>query len=406
MRSKRISGTAAALLVGGALLLTTACGSGSKPGTAAVTGAAAPVDGVKAAPAQQAAAKQSTAAVAVQPADGSQGVAPSGAVKVSVTGGKLSQVTVTGPDGKAVAGAVGADGSWVPSTALAVSTKYRVDATAVDATGATTTSTSGFTTLTPSKTSKVSDNLDDNQVYGVGMIISVGFQQPVTNKKAAEQAITVQATDGTTVHAHWFGDTRLDLRPESYWKPGTKVTVHRRVTNVELSPGVYGASDTDETFTVGRSKVSTADASTHKMTVVEDGVPTKTIPITAGADDNPSWNGTMVVFEKDRMVHMDSKTTTIKGPGYSVDEPHGLKITDTGSYVHGNPKAVTYGGVANVSHGCIGLADTDTGQDDSVAGKFWADSMIGDVVIVQHSIGQPVSPDNGLSGWSLPWSQW
>jgi lipoprotein-anchoring transpeptidase ErfK/SrfK len=184
------------------------------------------------------------------------------------------------------------------------------------------------------------------------------------------------------------------------------VTVHRRVTNVELAQGVYGSSDTDETFTVGRSKVSTVDAATHQMTVVKDGAAPQTIAVTAGANDNPSWNGTMVIFDKERMVHMDSKTTNIKGPGYDVYEPHGLKITDSGSYVHGNPKAEWAAGHENISHGCVGLPDSDAGDDNSVAGKFFADSMIGDVVIVQHSVGQPVSPDNGLSGWSLPWSQW
>ncbi|TQF04842.1 L,D-transpeptidase family protein [Kitasatospora acidiphila] len=400
MRSRGIPGTVAALLLGGALLLTTACSSGTGGGTggSATAPAAAGHSGAQ--------AKPSAATLAVLPADGSQNVAPSGAVKVSVTDGKLTQVTVTGPDGKPVAGTVGPDGSWAPTAALSVSTKYQVNANAVDASGVATTTTSSFSTLTPSKTERVRDNLDNNATYGVGMIISVTFDKAVTNKQAAEQAITVEATDGTTVKGHWFGPNRLDLRPENYWKPGTKVSVHRRVSGVELSPGVYGDSDTDEAFTIGRSKVSTADAGTHQMTVVEDGAPTKTIAITAGADDNPSWNGTMVVFEKDRMVHMDSKTTNIKGAGYDVYEPHGLKITDTGSYVHGNPKAVDWAGKANISHGCIGLPDTDQGEDDSVAGKFWGDSIIGDVVIVQHSVGEPVAPDNGLGGWNLPWAQW
>jgi hypothetical protein len=119
-------------------------------------------------------------------------------------------VTVAGPDGKPVAGAIGADGSWVPSIPLAVSTKYQVNAQAVDAAGAATTTTSSFSTLTPAKTEKVTDNLDKDATYGVGMIISVGFDGPVTDKKAAEQAITVEASDGTTVRGHWFGDARLD----------------------------------------------------------------------------------------------------------------------------------------------------------------------------------------------------
>jgi hypothetical protein len=402
MRSRRIRGAAAALLTGGALLLATACANGGGGGTETGQKSAA-ASGAAQAPAS---AKPSSAVVAVQPADGAKDVAPNGALRVSVSSGKLTQVAVAGPDGRPVAGAVGTDGNWVPAGGLAIGTRYQVNAQAVDADGVATSVSSAFTTLTPARTSRVVDNLDDNATYGVGMIISVTFDHPVTNKKAVEQAITVEASDHTQVRGHWFGDQRLDLRPEHYWTPGTKVTVHRRTAGVDLANGVYGSNDKDETFTVGRSKVSTADASTHRMTVVKDGAAPQTLPITAGADDNPSWNGTMVVFEKQRMVHMDSATTTIKGAPYSVDEPHGLKITDTGSYVHGNPKAVEFAGHSNISHGCIGLPDTETGDDSSSAGRFWSDSMIGDVVIVKNSVGRPVPPDNGLSGWSLPWANW
>ncbi|GAA1951737.1 L,D-transpeptidase [Kitasatospora viridis] len=407
MRSKRISGAAAVLLVGSALSLTTAC-SGSNPakpdagGSPAATAPDAPAPGT-AAPA----AKASKAALSVQPADGATGVAPTSPVKVSVADGKLTQVTVTGPDGKPVAGTVGPDGNWAPAAALAVSAKYQVSAQAVDASGAATTTTSSFTTLTPKKTESVKDNLTDQKQYGVGMIISVTFDQPVKDKKAAEQAVKVVASDGTTVRGHWFdGDTRLDIRPEKYWTPGTTVTVTRRVSNVELSPGVYGAKDVDESFTIGRSKISTADAAAHMMTVVENGVTLPPIKITAGSDENPSWNGTMVVFDKEPMVHMVSSTTTIKGQPYDVWEPHGLQITATGSYVHGNPKAAAVAGLSNISHGCIGLPDSEKGDDNSVAGKFYQDSMIGDVVIIKNSVGEQVDPANGLSGWSLPWAQW
>ena len=343
----------------------------------------------------------------MQPGDGTQNVAPNGALKVSVAGGKLTQVSVAGPDGKPVPGTVAADGlTWAPSTGLAVGTAYKVSAQAVDAHGVATSRDSGFTTLTPTKTAKLADNIDGGGTYGVGMIIRVDFHQAVVNKAAALQAITVETSDNTPVKGHWFNDDNwLDLRPETYWKPGTKVTIHYRTKSAELSPGVYGNVDQDESFTIGRSKISTADAATHEMTVAENGT-TRTVAMTAGADDNPSWNGTMVVFEKDRMVHMDSATTNIKGPAYVADEPHGLKITDSGSYVHGNPKAVAAAGHENISHGCIGLPDTPTGDDSSVAGKFWADSMIGDVVIVNHSVGKQVALDNGLGGWNAPWSTW
>ncbi|WP_197084871.1 L,D-transpeptidase [Saccharothrix sp. ST-888] len=353
--------------------------------------------------------KVSTARLAIEPKDGSQGAAPN-ALKVSVASGKLTSVAVTDKSGKPVDGTISADGaSWSPSAGLAVGAAYQVSARAADADGVVTTANSAFTTLTPEQTLKVSDNVDTGEKYGVGMIVSVRFGDQVKNRAEAQKAITVEATDGTVVKGHWFEDgTRLDLRPENYWKPDTTVKVHFRTKNVELSPGVYGDTDRDEQFTIGRSKVSAVDASSHMMVVKEDGRSDQNVPITAGANDNPSWNGTMVISAKSRMEHMASSTVSdIKGPGYSVDEPHALRLTNSGTYVHGNPKAGAVAGRENISHGCIGLPDSAQGDDGSTAGRFYADSLIGDVVTVKNSVKtQALNPDNGLSGWNMAWSKW
>ncbi|WP_280700116.1 Ig-like domain-containing protein [Kitasatospora sp. GP82] len=356
------------------------------------------------------AAKPSAAVLSIEPKDGAQGVAPSGALKVSVASGKLTNVAVTDKSGKPVAGAITGDGlSWTPTVALAVGVAYHVSAEAADTKGAVTTASSGFTTLAPDHTVTVEDNIVTGEKFGVGMIVSVEFGGPVKNRADLQKAITVEASDDTEVKGHWFGDTRLDLRPEHFWKPGTTVKVHFRTKNVEVSPGVYGATDRDEQFTIGRSKVSEVDAAAHTMVVKKDGAPDQTVPITAGADDNPSWNGTMVVSEKNRMQHMDSRTVVgLKGPGYIADDPHALRLTSSGTFLHGNPKAAdAIARGANISHGCVGLPDTPKGDDNSPAGKFYADSIIGDVVTVRHSVKtEPLEPFNGLSGWNLPWSKW
>lgn len=393
---RRISGLAA---LGGVLLLAGCNGGGAATGGAGGTAAVA-----------SASAKPSAAVVSIEPKDGAQNVAPSGALKVSVASGKLTNVAVTDPSGKPVVGSITGDGlSWTPTGALGVGIQYHVSAQAADAQGAVTTASSGFTTLAPEHTVSVEDNVVTGQKFGVGMIVSVEFGGPVKNRAQVQKAITVEASDGSEVRGHWFGDTRLDLRPENFWKPGTTVKVHLRTKSVEVSPGVYGAVDRDEQFSVDRSKISEVDAATHTMVVKKDGTPDQTVPITAGADDNPSWNGTMVVSEKSPMQHMDSRTVVgLKGPGYVADDPHALRLTSSGTFLHGNPgAAAAIARHANISHGCVGLPDTPKGDDNSPAGKFYADSIIGDVVTVRHSVKtEPLLPYNGLSGWNLPWSKW
>jgi lipoprotein-anchoring transpeptidase ErfK/SrfK len=386
----------AAAALGCVLAVTTACSSG---GSGTGSEAAKP--------------KASAAVIGIEPGNGAKDVKPTGALKVTVTNGRLTEVAVTGPDGRAVPGALAADGlSWLPSAGLAVSTAYKVSAKAADAAGIVATAAGTFTTLTPARGAGPQDNISDGQTYGVGMIVSLTFKKPVEDRAAVEKAITFDTSDHSTVKGHWFNSTRIDFRPESFWKPQTKVTAHYRLKSVETAPGVYGEVDSDQSFTIGRSRISTADASSHRMIVQEDGKPDQSIPISAGASSPASqntFNGTMVVMAKEGTTVMDSSTVVNhEGPAYKVKMPHALRLTPTGTYVHGKYAPDNPFGSRNTSHGCVGLEDSsaEDGSSDTPAGKFYDASIIGDVVKVQNSVGQPVDPANGLSGWNISWDKW
>ncbi|WP_081952045.1 L,D-transpeptidase [Kitasatospora phosalacinea] len=412
-RGRRARRSAAALLVGGALLLSTAAcndDGGGKGSTDAKGGASAGAPADSGSPADGGGVpKASAAQLTVTPADGAADVQPKDGLRVAVTGGKLTTVTVTDKNGKAVDGKISDDGlSWKPGGQLGVGTTYTVSAQAVDAEGLVAASTSTFTTLTPAKTAGTSDNIADNGTYGVGMIVSVTFAKPIKNKEAVLGGITVTSSDGKTARGHWFGDKRVDFRPEDFWTPNTKVTVKYRLKNVEVSPGVYGDVDKDEPFGIGRYQVSTVDAAAHTMTVDSGGGRTETVPITAGNDENPSWNGTMLIYSKEVVTRMNSATVAnVKGAEYDVqDVPHAMRLTRTGTYVHGNYWGGNVFGRTNASHGCVGLADVKGGSDTSNGGKFFKSSIIGDVVKIKNSKGKTVDGDNGLSGWTIPWSKW
>ncbi|GAA2100963.1 Ig-like domain-containing protein [Kitasatospora saccharophila] len=395
--------------MGGALLLGTAACNDDNGGSNGSADAKATAGGGSSASAPaDTAPKTSAARLTVTPADGATDVQPKDGLQVAVAGGKLTTVTVTDKNGKAVDGKVSGDGlSWKPSGQLTVGTSYTVSAQAVDAEGLVSASTSTFTTLTPAKTAGTSDNIADNGTYGVGMIVSVTFAKPIKNKDAVLAGITVTSSDGKTAKGHWFGDKRVDFRPEDFWTPNSKVTVKYRLKNVEVAPGVYGDVDKDEPFGIGRYQVSTVDAAAHTMTVDHGGGKTETLPITAGNDDNPSWNGTMVIYSKEVVTRMNSATVAnVKGAEYDVqDVPHAMRLTRSGTYVHGNYWSSAFG-KTNASHGCVGLADAKGGSDTSNGGKFFKSSMIGDVVKIKNSKGKTVDADNGLSGWTVPWSKW
>ncbi|WP_326847337.1 L,D-transpeptidase [Streptomyces kaniharaensis] len=403
---------AVALAVGGVLLMSAACGDGdgqdkgadaAGPVTSAIP---ATTPGAPGGTAATAAPRTSTAVLDVEPKDGARGVAPT-ALRVSVSHGKLTAVDVTDKDGKPVQGSITPDGTgWKPAAALAPGTAYTVNAQATDADGLVAAATSAFTTALPGKQVSTNDNIADGQTYGVGMIVKVDFSTKVVNKDAVAKAITFETDNGTEVKGHWFGDNRIDFRPAEPWKPNTKVTIHYRLKNVEVAPGVWGDIDKNEPFTIGRSQVSTADAATHQLTIVRDGKST-TVPATLGDDEHPSWGGTMVIMSKEPVTHMNSQTVGM-GNEYDIPAaPHAMRLTTSGTYLHGNYwyKGDPFG-KANTSHGCVSLKDVEGGSDTSPAGSFFNSSLIGDVVTVVNTKEKTVAPDNGLGGWNLPWANW
>ncbi|MHA6762975.1 L,D-transpeptidase [Streptacidiphilus sp. PAMC 29251] len=351
----------------------------------------------------------STAAVTVTPGDGAAQVPAQGGVGVTVRSGRLTQVTLKDDRGDLVPGAVAADGeSWKPTGKLLAETRYTLDAVATDARGLQAAKHAVFTTLVPRNTFIAFYTPENGSTVGVGMEVSLRFNRAVTDRAAVERAVRVTAVPAVPVVGHWFGGNRLDLRPEHFWKAGTRVTLALRLKGVEGAPGVYGTQDRKVVFSIGRSQVSTADAVSDQLTVRRDGAVLRTLPISAGGPGHASYNGIMVISEMDRVTRMNSQSVGL-GDEYDIPAvPHAMRLTDSGTFVHGvywRPASVF--GSENTSHGCIGLHDVKGGTSDTTpAGWLYDHSMPGDVVQVVGAHGDPVAPDNGMSGWNLPWAQW
>ncbi|MFF1656962.1 Ig-like domain-containing protein [Streptomyces sp. NPDC058255] len=392
-----------ALLLGVLLLAVTACGGGGSSDSGSGSGG----DG-KGKGSSTADTKASQAVVTIAPKDGADDVKTSGALKVTAAKGKLTEVQVEDGKGNAVDGEISADGAgWTPSTHLASATKYKVHAVAKDADGHEAAEDSAFTTLTPKNTFVGIYTPDDGSKVGVGMPFSIHFTRGITHPDDVEKAIKIKTEPAVDVEGHWFGNDRLDFRPEQYWKAGTKVSVTLNLDGVEGRPGVYGKQAKTVNFTIGRSQVSTVDAKTHKMVVKRDGKTIKTIPITTGKPGYDTWNGQMVISERLKVTRMNGETVGYGGEYDIKDVPHAQRLTNSGTFIHGNYWGGGAFGNYNASHGCIGVRDVRGGYDSGVpAAWFYDHSIIGDVVIVKNSDDKTVAPDNGLNGWNMSWSDW
>ena len=351
----------------------------------------------------------SQATVKITPADGASNLDPDKPVEVTVSQGKLTSVTVTSADNKAVAGTLSADGSsWTPDTKLALSTKYRVSAVAEDGDGLRSEENSSFTTKSPEDTFIGYFTPEDNSTVGVGMPVSINFNRQIKDRAAVEKAIKVTANPNVEIAPHWFSDQRLDFRPRDYWAAGTEVTLSLRLKDVKGAPGVYGVQSKDVHFTVGRSQVSMVDVATRQMQVKRSGQVIRTIPISAGSPQNTTYNGKMVISEKYQQTRMNGDTVGFGGEYDIKDVPHAMRLSTSGTFVHGNYwGASSIFGTQNTSHGCVGLRDVKGANDPSTpAAWFYNHSLIGDVVEVVNSVDKIIAPDNGLNGWNMDWASW
>ncbi|GGW70519.1 L,D-transpeptidase [Streptomyces xantholiticus] len=407
--SKRRGGLKVASAVLGGVLVLSACSGGDDEDAAAGSSktSQAQID--------EAAAKEvSKARIVISPKNGATNASINNAAKVTVTDGTLTEVTMTTNEGTPVEGTLSADGkSWKPDVPLERSTTYKISATAKDAAGLEAHENASFTTVSPANSFIGNFTPEDGSTVGVGMPVSINFNKAITDRKAVQSGITVTSSSGQEVVGHWFNSQRLDFRPDQYWAEDSTVTLKLALDGVEGAEGVYGVQQKTVTFKIGRNQVSTVDAAAKTMTITQDGKTVKTIPISAGSPQNPTYNGQMVISEKFKETRMNGATvgfTDDDGKGeYDIkDVPHAMRLSTSGTFIHGNywgPDSVF--GSANTSHGCVGLNDVKgAGDPNQPAAWFYNNSLIGDVVIVKNSKDTTIKPDNGLNGWNLDWAQW
>lgn len=326
-------------------------------------------------------------------------------ISVETPRGRLLRLHVRAPDGSEVPGYQVAGGWWFTSTRLEPATRYEVTARV------TPTTRRGkqrardeqwtFTTVTPAAGLGARVTPGDGDVVGVGMPISVRFTGPVLNRTAVEQRLHVATSVPVAGAWHWMSDREIHWRPRDYWPAHTDVRLDADLDGVDAGNGAFGNVHRTSHFTIGDAHVSVASATTHQLTVFENGALVKTFPMSAGRDEYPTMSGAHLVLGKQADVLMDSRTNGIplESPdGYYEHVYWDTQISTTGEYVHAAPWSVGSQGRRNVSHGCVNLATEN-------ATWFFVFSRRGDVV---HVVGTPRPPNNDAAtvDWKLPFDQW
>ncbi|MEU1123828.1 Ig-like domain-containing protein [Streptomyces sp. NPDC005899] len=371
-----------------------ACSPGTGPGTTARNAGHDDAGGTRGRP----------ATVTVVPEG--RGVRAGGTVKVTAAGGRLTSVTVTDGDGGTLAGTISADGAgWTSRRKVAPGSSYRVSATTLTEGGRRSTATSVFTTARATAVNKVDWRPGENASVGVAQPVSLVFDRPVTDRAGVERQLKITTSSPTEGSwgwmKDWSGRDRVDWRPRTYLKPGTKVTLTAELNGTDSGDGGWFVRDYSTTFTVGASRIAKVDLDRKTLTFVRNGSEVRTIPVSGGTPggDKRSWRGTAVLMAKEGTVNMNSETVGL-GDSYDKMVDHSMRLTWSGMYAHAAPWNDRWFGKANMSSGCIGMSDAD-------AAWFYDQVRPGDPFeITGRDTKGEVAPGNGFGDWNVPWERW
>jgi lipoprotein-anchoring transpeptidase ErfK/SrfK len=371
-------------------LIVGACSSGESPVVAGLSGAAG--------------SPGAAAEVKVDVGPGRDNILPTTPITVKASGGTLDTVTVTNSaKGTKVKGSLSDDKTtWTSSEPLAYAASYDVVADTLAPDGKKAEQKSMVKTLAPKSTAFPSfipaPSVTD---VGVGQPIVVKFDKDITDKAAAEKALTVTTTPQQVGSWYWLSKREVHYRPQTYWQSGTTIKVHAGVYGVDLGGGVFGQTDRDLTLKVHDAWVAKADGNTEQMQIFQNGNLVKTMPISMGKDATPTHLGAHVISDKQRDYTMDSCTYGVcSGPqAYKSLEHFAERISNDGEFVHENPNSVGSQGSSNVSHGCINLNAAN-------AQWFFDHFGLGDVVEVTNSGGPQLPVWDTYGDWAVSWADW
>ncbi|MFF5183940.1 Ig-like domain-containing protein [Streptomyces sp. NPDC000345] len=328
-------------------------------------------------------------------------------VRVTAAGGRITSVTVTDAEKHRLAGKVAADGrSWVSDRKAVPGAAYTVTAATRTEGGTATSTRAAFTTAPADKVNKVDWRPGADATVGIAQPVSLVFDHPVRNRAEVEKQLKITTSNGTEGSwgwiSDWSGRDRVDWRPRTYWKPGTKVTLNAELNGTDSgADGGWFVRDYTTTFTIGARQVVKVDLDSHQLTLVRDGETVRRIPVSGGTPggDKRSWRGTAVLMAKEGTINMNSETVGL-GDTYDKMVDQSMRLTWSGMYAHAAPWNAHYFGKANRSSGCIGMSDAD-------AAWFYGQVRPGDPFeITGKDTKGVVAPGNGFGAWNLSWTEW
>ncbi len=243
----------------------------------------------------------------------------------------------------------------------------------------------------------------DGGVYGVGMPIIAWFDRAPTDASAFDKAVTV-TVNGRPASGAWYWQksghagsaVEAHYRMQQYWPAHARIRMDAPVKGLSAGKGLAYDNSLTLSMSTGAANIATVDGRTERMIVTSDGKKVFDFPTSLGSADTPTYSGTKVVMEKNRVERMKSEPGQ---PYYSLDVPWSVRLTNSGEFVHAASWNGGNIGVRSTSHGCTNLTVED-------AKRYFQFARLGDVFTYTNTGGPPMPSWDGYGDWNVSWPAW
>jgi lipoprotein-anchoring transpeptidase ErfK/SrfK len=245
----------------------------------------------------------------------------------------------------------------------------------------------------------------DGQTYGVAMPIIAYLSAPITDASVFDRVTSV-TVNGAPARGAWFFEQssqrsfamEAHYRLARYWPAHASIHLNLPVAGLWAGPGRVFDDNLSLTMHTGAAQVVTIDGKpgVDTMKAYSDGKLVRTLKVSLGAAQTPTYLGTAVVISKSNPQLMMST------PGeayYRIEVPWSVRVTYDGEFLHDAYWNNQLGQV-NLSHGCTNLSPAD-------AQWYYGWSQIGDPVSWTNTGTSQVLPVwDGYGDWNLPFASY
>ncbi len=236
------------------------------------------------------------------------------------------------------------------------------------------------------------------------MPIIAYLSKKITDGKLFAKATSVTVNGVPAAGAWYFQKSAIypgypleaHYRTEQYWPAHAEIALDLPIKGLSAGNGLTFDDSVTLKMNTGAANITTVDGATERLKLTTDGAAKFDFPVSLGKASTPTFTGTKVLMEKDKIERM---VGTTPGDLYDLQVPWSVRLTNSGEFIHAASWNGGNIGQRSTSNGC-----TNLNVDDAQA--YFTFARIGDVAVYTNTGGGPMPVWDGYGDWNLPWSTW